>query len=87
MANVDAKRPVVGSLMQRQIAAWRHLKLAHPATLPVDAIYQADILVNHCPTLLDDPRAISYLASSHTRAPSQATIIDAATERAVVGPS
>lgn len=71
------------------------LATQRPATLPADIISQADILIVHHLTLLDDLKAVSRLASTYARDlpailkgirdPGQAIIVDDAQERAIVG--
>jgi energy-coupling factor transporter ATP-binding protein EcfA2 len=70
------------------------LATQRPATLPADIISQADVLIIHRLTLLDDVKAVSRLASTYARdlpvilkavrAPGQAVIVDDEAERAVV---
>jgi len=71
------------------------LATQRPAALPADIISQADILIIHRLTMLDDVKAIARLASTYARdlgailkavrEPGQAIIVDDAAERAVVG--
>jgi len=51
----------------RSFGLYIGLSTQRPATLPADIIFQADVLVVHHLTLLDDRKAVGRLASTYAR--------------------